>query len=549
LLPLINLNVSAEKRGAQTVQVRVNSRRPAYLFFVMKLVHSLTAWIAACTILAAIYGDGIAVAAFFTGPDGCAEGGNAGGLVDIVGAQEVPFATSGIEFTINGQAITEGSDILLEINGGYDFSIAASGANTFVGGLIRVQQGVDASTFSFAPSVTPNVPDSEVATACQAPAKGVTQIESTLENTTLTGRFVSSSLGTVTIEVTVVLTNSTQAGLTYSYAQFEVDTTAPENPAPTPTAIDTLEPTTTRPPTFSPAPTFVEVCDICASPDLSITLLDATVIINGVSATCGLISQIADARLVPPGQPCNDTIAAVVQNCGCSPNEPSSPTMLPVDTLAPTTTTAVAPTISPAPTFVEVCYICGSPDSSITMPDAAVIINGVSATCGLIAQIANGRLVPPGQACDDTIAAVIQSCGCSPSEPIVPTTTPLPLPLPPPPSPTTPPPSSSPLPIAFTTAEPYTSPDDKPSDGGKGGKMGTGKKGSSKGGKGNGSKDGKGMGKSRNSSKGGKGKGKGNGDGKGGSKGDSKRKMMRKDRLLRSRPWRVSGHEVDGSIV
>jgi hypothetical protein len=491
----------------------------------MRLAPSRAAWVATCTILAAIYSDGITVVAFFTGPDGCAEGGNAGGLADIIGAQQVPFAESGIEFTINGQAITQGSDILLEINGNYDFSLVASGGNPFVGGLIRVQQGVDASSFSFAPSDTRSEPDSEVAAACQAPAKGVTQIESISEKTTLTGRFVSSSLGTVSIEVTVVLTNSTQAGLTYSYAKFEVDTTTPENPVPTPTSIDTLEPTTTtiRPPTFSPAPTFVEVCDICASPDLSITLPDATLIINGVSATCRLISQIADARLVPPGQPCNDTIAAVVENCGCLPNEPSAPTMLPVDTLAPTTAAGIAPTISPAPTFQEECYICGSPDLSITMPDATVIINGVSATCGQISQIADDRLVPPGQACDDTIAAVIQSCGCSPNEPIIPTATP------PPPtgSSSTLPPSSSPLPIAFTTAEPYTSPDNKPSDGGKGGKTGMGmsKKGSSKGGKGkgkksgskdgkgkgkkSGSKDGKGMGKSRSSSKGEKGKGKG----------------------------------------
>jgi hypothetical protein len=106
---------------------------------------------------------------------------------------------------------------------------------------------------------------------------------------------------------------------------------------------------TTRPPTSSPAPSFVEVCDICGSPDLSITSPDVTVIINGVSARCGLLSQIADARLVPPGQACNDTVAAVVENCGCLPIE---------STLDPTLEMTEFPTASPivVPPLQD-CYV------------------------------------------------------------------------------------------------------------------------------------------------------------------------------------------------
>jgi hypothetical protein len=81
----------------------------------------------------------------------------------------------------------------------------------------------------------------------------------------------------------------------------------------------TIAASPTRSPTASPAPSFTEVCNICRSPDLSITLPNVTVVINGVPATCGLLAQIADARLIPPGQDCLDTIAAVVENCGCSP--------------------------------------------------------------------------------------------------------------------------------------------------------------------------------------------------------------------------------------
>jgi hypothetical protein len=104
-----------------------------------------------------------------------------------------------------------------------------------------------------------------------------------------------------------------------------------------------------RSPTVSPAPTFVEVCDICASPDLSITLPDVTVVINGVSSTCGVLSQIADARLVPPGQACSDTIAVVVENCGCSPK---------VSTQDPTLALTEFPTESPIVVpLLQDCYV------------------------------------------------------------------------------------------------------------------------------------------------------------------------------------------------
>jgi hypothetical protein len=268
--------------------------------------------------------------AFFTGPDGCAAAGDAaGGLTDLDNAELVPFDESGVIFTINGQAVTAITQILLEVEGDYDFAIEED-SSPFVGGLIRVQQGDGAEpTFTFEPSDTPRQPDSQLDEACESPVIGLTTLDTETEKSSLTGRFVATSTtDPVTVDVTVVLTNTTDS-LTYTYTQFELRTTVPENnannetvPGPSPGSggtTETLEPTTTRPPTSSPAPSFEQECLICGDADLQVTNLDATVIVNNVNASCALIVQIAQDRRIPPGNQCDDTIAAVLENCDCAP--------------------------------------------------------------------------------------------------------------------------------------------------------------------------------------------------------------------------------------
>jgi hypothetical protein len=280
--------------------------------------------------------------AFFTGPDGCSAGDAAGGLTDLDNAELVPFDESGVIFTINGEAVTAITQILLEVEGDYDFAIEED-SSPFVGGLIRVQQGDGAEpTFTFEPSDTPRQPDSQLDEACESPVIGLTTLDTETEKSSLTGRFVATSTtDPVTVDVTVVLTNTTDS-LTYTYTQFELRTTVPENnsnetvPGPSPDGgtTETLEPTTTRPPTLSPAPSFEQECLICGDADLAVTNLDATVIVNNVNASCALIVQIAQDRRIPPGNQCDDTIAAVVQNCDCAPLNATTATNV-TETLVP----------------------------------------------------------------------------------------------------------------------------------------------------------------------------------------------------------------------
>jgi hypothetical protein len=274
----------------------------------------------------------VAVTAFFSDPDnGCAAGEAAGGLVDIANSQLIPFDESGVVFTINGQTVTASNQILLEVNGDYDFAIVQD-TSPFVGGLIRVQQGDATSgepTFTFVPSDTPKEPDSQLDAVCDSSPGviGVTTLDTETEKSSLTGRFVSTSTtDPVTVDVTVVLTNATDgAALTYTYTQFELRTTVPENTnnttetAPGPSTTETLEPTTTRPPTSSPAPTFEEECILCGDANLVVTNLQATVVVNNVNASCAVLVQIGQQRLIPPGAQCDETIAAVLENCECAP--------------------------------------------------------------------------------------------------------------------------------------------------------------------------------------------------------------------------------------
>jgi hypothetical protein len=274
----------------------------------------------------------VAVTAFFSDPDnGCAAGEAAGGLVDIANSQLIPFDESGVVFTINGQTVTASNQILLEVNGDYDFAIVQD-TSPFVGGLIRVQQGDATSgepTFTFVPSDTPKKPDSQLDAVCDSSPGviGVTTLDTETEKSSLTGRFVSTSTtDPVTVDVTVVLTNTTNGALTYTYTQFELRTTVPETTsnnttetAPGPSPTETLEPTTTRPPTSSPAPTFEEECIICGDANLVVTNLQATVVVNNVNASCAVIVQIGQQRLIPPGAQCDETIAAVLENCECAP--------------------------------------------------------------------------------------------------------------------------------------------------------------------------------------------------------------------------------------
>jgi hypothetical protein len=275
----------------------------------------------------------VAVTAFFSDPDnGCAAGEAAGGLADIANSELIPFDESGVVFTINGQTVTASNQILLEVNGDYDFAIEQD-TSPFVGGLIRVQQGDATSgepTFTFVPSDTPKELDSQLDAVCDSSPGviGVTTLDTETEKSSLTGRFVSTSTtDPVTVDVTVVLTNATDgAALTYTYTQFELRTTVPENSnnnttgtAPGPSTTETLEPTTTRPPTSSPAPTFEEECILCGDANLVVTNLQATVVVNNVNASCAVLVQIGQQRLIPPGAQCDETIAAVLENCECAP--------------------------------------------------------------------------------------------------------------------------------------------------------------------------------------------------------------------------------------
>jgi hypothetical protein len=393
---------------------------------------------------------------YFLGPNDCDDSGvPAAGLIngstsmyesgDATVWFQVPWEASRIAFTVNGQAINDNDyTVTLEMNGEYILQVAAAEAGTtFVDAMIRVQQGTNASNVRLEPiSSADGISNAaQLVPSCAATsgAVGIASVASTFQ-TALAGRLVSyTTKDPLVIDVTVDLN-----GTSFAYTQYTLQTILPNAttttpstttalpPIPSPPTISTLPPTSTLLPTpsQSPAPTLSIECLVCGSDTLQVTKPDATIVLNNVVTTCGLVTTLGRFSLIPLTS-CAATIAVVTANCDCRPmtmaptttsgggGEPvtGAPSVAPTTPLPTMPAMVPVPTPAPAPapattTASSECLVCGQPQWNIRSPNNFVPLNGVLVTCATVADLARLGWIPPSD-CAATASNVQANCNCA----------------------------------------------------------------------------------------------------------------------------------------
>jgi hypothetical protein len=394
---------------------------------------------------------------YFLGPNDCDDSGvPAAGLIngstsmyesgDATVWFQVPWEASRIAFTVNGQTINDNDyTVTLEIYGEYILQVtAAEAGTTFVDAMIRVQQGTNASNVRLEPisSSADGISNAaQLVPSCAATsgAVGIASVSSTFQ-TALAGRLVSfTTKDPLVIDVTVDLN-----GTSFAYTQYMLQTILPNATTTTPTTtttlppipsptISALPPTSTLLPTpsQSPAPTLSIECLVCGSDTLQVTKPDATIVLNNVVTTCGLVTTLGRFSLIPLTS-CAATIAVVTANCDCRPmtmapattsgggggGEPVTvaPSVVPTTPLPTMPAMVPVPTPAPAPAITTAsseCLVCGQPQWNIRSPNNFVPLNGVLVTCATVADLARLGWIPPSD-CAATASNVQANCNCAP---------------------------------------------------------------------------------------------------------------------------------------
>jgi hypothetical protein len=352
------------------------------------------------------------VHAFSTGAGGCPAGtpavsdfhtlATSGRTID-----NVPFASSGVVFTINGAAIDPNDPVSIRRStSGYLFSVKsnATANNTiFRGALIRVEQG-DGAGMAFGPSSN----NAQAAVSCVEPALGVTHKDA--ENKTLlTGAFSTESINaSITVDVTVVFENSGSVSR-YTHEQFivgvvEADTGPPVNPSTgnsTPTTAPFQEGVGNQTPSIapvetSPQPTFSEPCYVCGASDLNITLSNVTITVFNNVETCITFYRAGLERLIPP-EACGLVSEEVIQNCGCQSINATTPNVAPSGTTNGTSMPSVSS--SPSLSFVPSMGLSSVPSATTTpslsiVPSLSAIVEPTSVEAPIAPPVVAPQIAP-----------------------------------------------------------------------------------------------------------------------------------------------------------
>ncbi len=163
-------------------------------------------------------------------------------------------------------------------------------------------------------------------------------------------------------------------------------------------------------------------CEICGE-GLVVTLVDVVVTIPGssVTPTCSQLEQAGLDGQIPANQ-CPLAPLLVNSLCGCAPAGPGgSPTAAPqpTPTLAPSSIapTAAIPEGTSLPTATNAsCFICGSEDVNISLPDANISITGETITCRQLEKLGlRGSIRAEECPFVPVIASITCGCGGQPN--------------------------------------------------------------------------------------------------------------------------------------
>jgi len=386
-----------------------------------------------------------------------------------------------ISFFVDGTDLTRTYGNRLTVSPGSEQILEIVGEHPFKGALIRMEPADEEALFTLTPMI-----HAQDAVACVPPILGATHTGNGLKRV-LSAAFQADEVGEFTIDITVVDFNNA-TGSVFWYSQVYVSVVeADVVPAPAPGFSDgTIFPTytehcnicaglgevrntetevivdgeaascgqlqdygfrgiippescreaqvkaleycgcssdstpstsTTAEPTFFP--TYSEPCFVCGSADAFVSNIATEITVDGGTGSCLDIQAEGMNGYIEP-EICLDAQIVVQQHCGCvvveDSNSPPSPNYLP----------------SPYPTYQEICYVCGSEESSVTAPDQIITVDESDGTCSELEwDGANGYLDP--SLCAEAQAVAAGQCGCTgvpgtPSayETFEPTVTPLP---------------------------------------------------------------------------------------------------------------------------
>jgi hypothetical protein len=170
-------------------------------------------------------------------------------------------------------------------------------------------------------------------------------------------------------------------------------------------------------------------CEICGE-GLVVTLVDVIVTIPGssITPTCSQLEQAGLNGQVPTDQ-CPLVPLLVSSLCGCTPAGPGgSPTAAsqPPPAMAPSSTapTASIPEGTSFPTATNSsCFICGSEDLKMSLPDANISITGETITCRQLEKLGLSGSIHAEECPFVPVIAAI-TCGCGGQPNLEPTSSP-----------------------------------------------------------------------------------------------------------------------------
>lgn len=163
-------------------------------------------------------------------------------------------------------------------------------------------------------------------------------------------------------------------------------------------------------------------CEICGE-GLVVTLVDVVVIIPGssITPTCSELEQAGLDGQITTDQ-CPLAPLLVTSLCGCTPAGAPQPSPTPVPSSTAPTTAIPEGTSFPTATNSS-CFICGSEDIKISLPDANISITGETITCRQLEKLGLRGSIRAEECPFVPVIASI-TCGCGGQANLEPTSAP-----------------------------------------------------------------------------------------------------------------------------
>jgi len=170
--------------------------------------------------------------AFPNGAGGC-EGGDAavgGAHTDDASKQTLtgPIHSNSYEVSINGQRLIPGRTFTIQPGVDNDITVTATDKRVFRGFLMRLE-GPD--WLDLSGSLVPKSEDAQIASACLLPVVGITHTDSEAKSKIVGTLRVEEEVGSITLDVTVVLRNNPNLSR-YYYTGFDIAVQSQRRDAP-----------------------------------------------------------------------------------------------------------------------------------------------------------------------------------------------------------------------------------------------------------------------------------------------------------------------------